>query len=424
MLILPIAIFVGFDYQNTSLQFSLILGLMAFPFVMRTETVPGNYRYAILAALAGIILIFLRSSSCYYFFTAFLVLFVIEKWWGRLNYLPLLLVIAVSPVIGYLVYIWSFPIRLKLSELAAKSLQLVGMNVAATGNVIMMDGNTFSVDPACIGLKLVITSLVLGIVIIGYFEKKSSVALPLWKTSLLLVLILFGAVLSNFVRLLMLIIFHILPENFMHDVVGLLSLATYVLLPFYFLVRFLFRKRLSTKNASKQLPLPNSIHIPLAAKLVLGSLLLLQIVNGPQFLEEAVENSSSIEGIILDGFQKEITSNGVLKLQSEEALIYIKPPVQFFEGSHDPRICWKGSGYTFSSVEIDSVGGKSIYTATLTKDADKIYTAWWYENDADQTPHEWNWRWQTLKGAAGYYMVNVNCTDPVVLQKWVTRKIF
>ena len=78
----------------------------------------------------------------------------------------------------------------------------------------------------------------------------------------------------------------------------------------------------------------------------------LQFITGQQFLQEPKERVSYLTGMKLDGYQKEVTPKGVLKLRSEEGLIYVKPPVRFFQGSHDPRFCWQGSGYTFSQVQI------------------------------------------------------------------------
>ena len=422
LLFCPVGIFWGFNHQNLPLQFSLVLGLIALPFVINVANKRGGLRYALLAALAGITLLFFRSSSLYYFATLFLVLFVIEIVWGRLNYLPLLLIMAISPAFSNIIYIWSFPIRVQLSQWAGQVLSCIHMNIQVEGNLLHLDGHLFSVDPACIGLKMVVTSLVVGLLILAYFERKQQSMLAFWEAALLLLGILLGAVLANFIRLLILIVFHILPEHPMHDVVGLLSIALYAILPFYFLLKFYFQKKQSNATAlsgwihTAISPLQTTTTIP---KLAYAILLFLLVVNGRQFLQKPVENSLALAHIHIPGMEKTITPNGVLKLQNQEALLYIKPPVSFFQGSHDPRFCWQGSGYTFNKVQLETINDKLVYTALLTKGVDKFYTTWWYENATTHTPHEWNWRWESFKGAGNYYMVNVSCTDKNVLEKWV-----
>ncbi len=425
LVVSPLLIFWAFNHRNMPLSFSWILAAIAIPFVLRFGGDRGGYRYGLVAVVMGVLLLLVRSNSLFYFSAFFFVLFLLDNIWGRINYLPLLLGIALSPVIGNVVYIWSFPIRLQLSRWAAEALALLGMPIEAVGNVLLVDGHEFSVDPACIGLKLVITSLVLGLVIMGYFEKQYQRSLPFWKSVLLISVVLLLAVISNFIRLLTLILFHILPENFMHDVIGLLCMVVYTLVPFYFLVKTIFAKsgKWKLKSATPKVePIKPGIWL-----LTLGLFLLL-VWNGRTFLRPDIEDLSAVEKIEIAGLEKEITPNGVLELRNEEVLLYIKPPVRFFQGSHDPRFCWQGSGYTFSNIEMVDLPEASqqpespkVYTATLKKGDDQLFTAWWYQDATHITPHEWDWRWKALSRQGRYYMVNVSCEEEEALRAWVKR---
>lgn len=413
----PLVIFLIFNYQNLLLKFSLLLGLIVFPYVLTVQPRKGNYRFAIIAGLIGFALIFVRSNSLYYFSTMFLILFIIEKWFGHINILPPLLVIIVSPVISAMVYIWSFPIRLALSDIAGKALQAVAFDIKIQGNLVLMDGNIFSVDEACIGLNMVTTALVLGIVIIAYFEKKHQKSIKFVQTIPLFTAMLLLTIAANFIRLLTLIIFHILPENPLHDIIGLISLVAYALLPFFFIVRFFFNKMktntLYTKKTNVHI-FPNRID-----KIILTLLLGLQLYISPQFLQTKIENTQTVDQLTISDFEKTVTDKGILKFQNEEALLYIKPPVRFFQGSHDPRFCWKGSGYEFSNIQLQEIDEQTIYTATLTKENDILYSAWWYQSDDFQTPYEWTWRWKSLSSKENFYMVNLNCEDKSTLDKWL-----
>ena len=448
MIISPLVIFWIFNHHNMPLKFSMLLGFIVAPYVLGVGQKSVNYRYALAALVAGLMLLVVRSNTLYFYSTLLILLFVVDNWLGKSNNLLLLLGIVISPAINAIVYIWSFPIRLKLSELAAWTLQLVNMNIEAQGNVLWLDGHSFSVDPACIGLKMVTTALVLGILILAYFEKKRERIISFWAGCGYLVVILLASVVANFIRLLTLIVFHILPENPLHDAIGMFSLGVYVLLPFYFLVSKTWKKdrplgyeKRVVATACKKLRFNlafrnlsifqkiNSKHLlrnfflknkKTSIYLFFSFLILLHIYNGVQFLEEPLENRATIEHIAIKGFERTITPTGVLKMETDSTLIYIKPPVRFFEGSHDPRFCWQGSGYDFLEVELKEIGAKRVYTGRLTKGEDEFYTAWWYESEQTQTPNEWDWRWKNLQNQEAFYMINVSCVDKKALEIWVT----
>ena len=303
MSLVPLVGFWGLIHQNMQASFALILGVIVFPFVVQFEERAGSWRYFFWALIPGILLLFVRANFLFYFFSIFFFFYVLEKWMGRINYLPLFLAGVVSPVMGNIVYTWSFPIRLQLSQWAGQALQWVGMNIQIHGNVIEHEGQNFSVDPACIGLKMVITSLVLCITIMGYVEKKYAAHLKFWKICGYLLLVSTAAIVANFCRLLLLIIFHILPDNPMHDVVGLLSMGVYVLLPFYAFITWQSRKQLRRMDDSSPTNIawmpPTTGMLSWAA---FGLLLCLQLVIGRQFLSPAQDQTESVADLYFTRF--------------------------------------------------------------------------------------------------------------------------
>ncbi len=393
------------------------MGFIAFPFVLRFNEKRGNHRYGIAALIIGIALLFIRSGSLYYFFSAFLILYALDRLWGKINILPLLLVAAVSPVISNIVFIWSFPIRLKLTALAGKMLAFIGMKIQVSGNLLTLDGQVFSVDPACIGLKLIITSVVLGLLIISYTEKKYARHISFVRIAAILIGILLATIFANFIRLLTLIIFHILPENPLHDVVGILSLLIYVLIPAYYIIdRIVKRQERSTEDEAKP---PSKLPFDRLSLLVLSGLLTLQGIAGVQFLQPSTAHLEHLDHISIPGFAKSITPNGVLKFQNDSALIYVKPPVNFYQGSHDPRYCWQGSGYDFTQMTLKESESRNYFTAQLVQNADTLYTAWWYQSENSTTAHEWDWRKSTIRGEGRFYMINITCNDQETLNRWI-----
>lgn len=152
----------------------------------------------------------------------------------------------------------------------------------------------------------------------------------------------------------------------------------------------------------------------------------LLILTGWQFRQTHTPDVAKLAHISIPGFQKSTTENGMLKFENEDALVYIKPAVKAFQGSHDPRICWSGSGYDFTKITKTSLGDTDIYTALLTKGDDQLHTAWWFDNGDIQTIDEWQWRWTTLSGKSGFRLVNVTTAereDLLDLTKRIMREI-
>lgn len=153
---------------------------------------------------------------------------------------------------------------------------------------------------------------------------------------------------------------------------------------------------------------------------------ILLIVTGWQFRQTHTPNVAGLAHISIPGFQQSQTENGMLKFENEDALIYIKPAVKAFQGSHDPRICWSGSGYEFTKITKTTIDETKIYTALLTKGNDQLHTAWWFDNGTIQTIDEWQWRWTTLSGKSGFRLVNVTTArqeDLLMLSKNVMRNV-
>lgn len=418
-----LALYLYMDWDNVAWGFIYVPGAAALAVVFRLGDSQRSYRYLwpTLAAIAALVVV--RSSTVFYFACCCAVLLAWEWGVGRRSVLALLLLAALSAFAQHISYVWSFPIRMQLGAWAAQSISLLGMPVEAEGNVVVFDGQPFSIDPACIGLHLLMTTMVLGIFTMAMREqqtqRRASAGAMVGGFTLLLLL----AVLANFVRILALILFRILPTDPMHDVLGLLSLGVYALLPFHIAWRWW--------TARYAAPIP-SVHLghlvgpPLWQYHLPGMVLLLALaaVGGPlrQPVPVAPVNLSAIE---IQGYEARTTELGVYQLSKTGALVYIKPPVRAFQGGHDPRICWQGSGYTFTHIHTRTVAGHTIYQATLELADDRLHTAWWYDNGTLKTINEWQWRRATLLGDTPFRLVNVTTDDPArldaLVREWLVR---
>jgi len=431
-----IATFAYFKHAYLYPNFVFWLGILFSPFIFRFLNLQGlsdlvslvRNRNFIAAIFLIILLFFIRSSTAYYFMFAFSILFLIEMQKGKLNQLPIFVFIIISPIFQNLSNIWSFPIRLQLSELAAKSLQFLNMKAEAVGNIIYLNDMPFSVDPECTGLKMIGTGLILALLILAYFERQYERSFSFLEISAAFGMVMGATILANFTRLLLLVLFKILPENPLHEWLGLLSLIVYALLPFYFLIKFYAKWRWSKikqmgnlLKSNKEIP---NFQVKWKNKLSVCSILILYLfllLHGFQFLEPKQTDDTFLEQTNLPNFQKSITENDILKFENDHALVYIKPPMRPFQGSHDPRICWQGSGYTFINIQPKMVEGTEIYTSLLVEKQDTLYTAWWYDNTKMKTISELEWRWQSLKASEAFFLINISCETTEDLQAEVKK---
>lgn len=407
-LLLTTLLFVYFKPYYLVPNFSLFLGIIFIPIIFRPLNIAPDFRYLIAALCFSIFLLIIKTNTLLYFLWMSILLFLIESWKGRLNNLPIFLFLIISSFSQQILNNWSFPIRLKLSELAGTVISHLGYQTEVVGNIIHLNGIPFSVDPACMGLKMMVTAQLLALVILGYFEHKKKFTFSIFSIGISLLFIMALTILANFSRLLALVIFFIYPDNPMHDIIGIISLIFYVLLPFYFLISWVS----SVKKEPNLVDKFEDKSIQLPSKIFLLSLLLFFGFRSQQAIETVIA-PYPVEKIA--GFEQTQTKNGMLKLENEVSLIYIKPPVKFYQGSHDPRVCWSGSGYEFTNIKVEQIGQTEVYTAILKYQGDLLYTAWWYDNLATQTIEEWQWRRELLQGKDGYYLVNVSSLDKTTL---------
>lgn len=355
------------------------------------------------------------QNYTFYFFA-----FLLTVWcgaqlvYGRISLYPLLLLLVASPLFQYVANIISFPLRLQLTNWAVAGLQVMGTEAEAAGNLILVNGEEFSVDPACAGLSMLSLTFILAVFLLARLQHTRQLLWPLWLLGSLLGFMLVLNLASNLLRILLLVWFRVLPDNPMHDVLGLLCLVLYALIPFYLVAQLLHRrfgKAIQTKEVQHVVSLRGS--------LLLNYLLLLMLVGTGAGIKSELK-TTALAGIPqLTGFEQQQMPNGVTKYSNPETLVYLKPVQAFYSTEHHPLICWEGSGYRFRRVQQRQVGSRIIYTGELEKEQEKLYTAWWMDNGEHQTIAQWDWRWRMLKGEAGFKLVNVTVAEQEKLQEAV-----
>lgn len=394
-------------FSNTN----VLIGLCLFPFTLLiTGPKRNNFFYISLVALFAALAVTYQVRIFYFFSLAFYFLWLIELFVGRLNVLILFLIVFMSPFFIQVVTILGFPLRLMLSTLAGGLLNFVGVNVQVEGNMMMLDGATFSVDEACMGLNMLVISLLMGVFVLAYRYRFSNSTLNLYPTTIFFIVAFILNMVTNVIRIIVLVFFRIPPENSMHEFIGLLCLVVYVVIPLHFLSAWLVRKY--GKGKSDCVPQP----VLSRGNFVFITVICLVILFAGTTLEKNAHPAGTTHADVHFGNVKvERLDDGISKISTDELLIYVKTIPEFFTGEHTPLMCWKGSGYEFSGIATTTVEGTTIYKGTLVKDGKSLHTAWWYSNGLVETISQLDWRMRMLKGQPHFCLVNVTAEDEQTL---------
>lgn len=413
MLATLIGIPVWQSYLHGSFLFYFTLLLAPYILYVQQKEV-ASPRYAWASILCGVGHLILGMNILYLSAFLFFFLFLIEWQYGKLNALSIYWIFILSPLTIFLFGVFSFPIRLELSKLASWLLHFVQSDLTCQGNIIVLNGAEFSVDEACMGLKMVSYSYLVFLVLIAFFEKKRQVELSKPLVVLVLSTGTFLILLANLIRIITIILLQAMPDTIAHEAIGLISWLAYVILPAFLLIRF------SVKKWGRIYPIqtPKKLATSLVTLLCISSLSLLTIGSYKAFTKDQTPPKASIP-IQIKNFDQQIANDGVIQLKNDEVLIYVKPACAPYRANHAPNICWKGSGYAFSKESLKTIDKLEVITAELKKGNDILYTAWWYDNGTQQTANQLEWRWNALKGEGNYQLFNVTVEDPALLKKYV-----
>ena len=402
-------------YLNTGDLF-FWLGLVSLPLSFKIRRGRSSSRFLWFTLAFAAFSFFFPTTFGIYCVLLGCILTIIEQLEGKTNLLFLFHLLLLSPLFQYFNSLVSFPIRLALSSTAGEMLRFAGFNIEISGNLIQLDGADFLVDSACSGLFMLRYSFLFAILILAKLQSEAK-EWDLKEIAGLLAVLFFLNISGNLVRIVILIVFKIMPESWFHDLIGLCIFLNYSILPFYFLAAYWLKKK---ENHPKD-PLSKRLTSSLPFPWILA-LLLLSITSAGFKNSSRMEKEISMDREIAASYKAEKVNGNVYKLRTEKALIYLKPPVEAYNADHNPLICWKGSGYEFKHITTTTIGELEASTAELIKGKDTLYTMWWFDSGKSRTGSQWSWRWRSLSQKEDFYLVNITAGSQEALRE-EARKI-
>lgn len=285
---------------------------------------------------------------------------------GRFSAGAFLLFIFCTSVSDKLIMQFSVEIKQELCTWAYLSLRDVLPIDKQEGVHLWISGRRISVDTACMGLSMLRTGFLCAVALLSLEEKRSGRRFSYMQYLLVFALTLFCIILSNYFRILILLLTGNTEDNLLHQLIGLSCFALYILLPLFVLFRFM-RPRKSFRETR-----PSSSYIPVfifGILMIFALALSLRIEKGPEY-------SRILDGLpVKDG---EWVNPEVYKIEEEGKLTYIKT------ASHSPMLCWTGSGYQVLRDYISTYEHKPAHCTLLEKDGKVLYSYWWYENGSER----------------------------------------
>ncbi|HEY9262420.1 exosortase N, partial [Chitinophaga sp.] len=248
------------------------------------------------------------------------IFFVVEYFYGRIHLLTFITAILVTPVMDYAANVFSFPLRLWLTGMAGKILAGVNPAITTQGNMIQLGSNEFAVDIACMGLQMMLTSLLCGVMLIAFYQRRFRKMLPGIFIGAVLISIIALNIIANLFRIILLIQFALPPDTAAHDGVGILSLLIYVILPLIPGIKWLLQRYGKSERYYTDIT-PNPYGLPLQLLLLAG------IITGC-YLKKDNANSdaaNSAQVKCLPGYTQTIAGDHVIRQVAADALLYIKP---------------------------------------------------------------------------------------------------
>lgn len=410
--------FTLFSWQSLAFyirfDFNFILLLLVLPFVIQQKNNKKSIRYGIIAIALLLIYPVFKLSTIFFFGFVCALFFLYESRFGKLSSVPIFLVIVVSPFAISMSEVLGFEIRLKLTEIAAQILQFVDKDYHAQGNIITLGAQEFRVDPECMGLKTVLLSFFISLIFITYHQKNNKTNHSLAAIAFMLIITFALVVISNLFRIVLITFFKAPPETFIHEMIGIICFVIYVVLPLWFIIKNISGSKIKTSQKTEYLPANNFYYFLIA-------IVLLSIFAFYSFStiddktgEEMQVGKFSLPYKEYKTMQAEL---GVMKVETENLLIYIKPASNFHAADHSPLICWKGSGYKMNKEHMVTISGKEIFFSELKLGKDILFTTWWYDSGTDKTGSQFRWRSQNLLHHDQYRLINVISHDEKFLLK-------
>jgi exosortase N len=351
-------LFFGLDSDFFGIIFSVVL----FTIGSRTTKIKINYLLLAIIFIFEFISFRLHTKSLHFLSLMLFICMIYYSITKKFSFIAFICILLFSSVFNKFFEHLTTEIKQQLCYVVFITLKNSIAIDKIEGVNFYINGAKITIDTACMGLSMFKTGLLTGAILLTLEEKKQKKYFTIFQISLFSCVVIILNIVSNYFRIVTLVILNCTKENALHHTVGLLCFAFYQVLPMLILIRY-FRPKITTEIvvSKKQTIAPISLTL---ITIVITSIEMKQEQNHDLLYNLGLEYNIK---------KGKWVNNEVYQIIEKEKLIYIKTPI------HKPLICWNGDGYRiYESREITRNNEKIWFNKMEKKNV--IYDSyWWYE---------------------------------------------
>ncbi|MCR4033310.1 MULTISPECIES: exosortase N [Flavobacterium] len=349
------------DSNFIGILFSIVLFIIG----GRKTNLNLNYPLVGLIFILEFISFRLHTKSLHFLALAIFVCFMYYKITGKFSFIAFFCIVLFSSLFNTFFNFLTTEIKQTLCYTVFLTLKNVITIDKIEGVNFYINNAKITVDTACMGLSMFKTGLLTGAFLLTLEERKQQNYFSIKQIILFCLIVITLNIVSNYFRIVILILFNCTKENMLHHSIGLFCFIVYQIVPMLFLIRYFKPTQKELSKANKKLILGPAILVTFIV--ILCTSLKIQTDSNDDLLENLNPQYNIQQG---NWVNKE-----VFKISTSEKLIYIKTP------AHKPLICWTGDGYSITESKETKRNNEEIWQIKIEKNNKKYVSYWWYECD-------------------------------------------
>jgi exosortase N len=352
-------LFFGLDSDFFGILFSVILFIIG----SRTTQLKVNYLLIAIILLFEFISFRLHTKSLHFISLMLFICLIYYSITKKFSYIAFICILLFSSVFNKFFEHLTTEIKQQLCYVVFITLKNIIAIDKIEGVNFYINGAKITIDTACMGLSMFKTGLLTGAILLTFEEKKQKKYFGILQIILFSSIIIILNIISNYFRIVTLVILNCTQENALHHMVGLFCFAFYQVLPMLILIRY-FRPKITTEIvvSKKQTLAPISLT------------LIVIVITSIEMKQEQNHDLLYNLGLEYNIKKGKWVNNEVYQIIEKEKLIYIKTP------THKPLICWSGDGYRIYESREITRNNEKIWFNKMEKNNIIYNSYWWYES--------------------------------------------
>jgi exosortase N len=342
--------------------FGIVFSVFLFIIGSRKTNLKISYLLLILILIFEFVSYRLHTKSLHFLSLTLFICFVYNAFTRKFSFIAFICILLFSTIFNKFFEHLTTEIKQNLCYSVFITLKNIITIDRIEGVNFYINNTKITIDTACMGLSMFKTGLLTGALLLTFEEKKQKKYFGIFQIILFCLIIIILNIISNYFRIVTLVILQCTQENAIHHSIGLMCFAIYQVIPMLFLIHF-FKPKISEIiiiDSKKQ-----TVAILFTLSCIIITSLEMKNHKNDDLLLNLNSNYDIKKGVWVN--------NEVFKIVSPEKLIYIKTP------SHKPLICWTGDGYKITESKEILVNNEKIWFNKMEKNKENYISIWWYE---------------------------------------------